>query len=399
MSRISGLALTEAGQFTEATLHITGPEISRFEAGPRGGTREPGACTEFPPGYVIVPGLVDLHCHGAYGVDFPTSTTEKAVEAIQRIHTAGTTTLVASLVTMATENLIASVKRFASLVHTGEIAGIHLEGPFLSHARCGAQNPAWLTEPDLNLTAELIRAARTGLRTMTFAPELPGSADLIDLLVRHGVTPSIGHTASSTAVAAQALQGARCAMSLRQDRPDAVPTVTHLFNGMDPLHHRSPGALAACLSAARAGDAVVELIGDNVHLAPETVAMVFDLVGADNIALVTDSMAAAGLSDGLYNLGPSGVRVAGGVARLTVGDSIAGGTASMIQLVRNAVKAGVSLEVALHSATRVPARVLGLREEVGVLKVGARADLLVLTKDLDIHRVMRNGRWLDVPSS
>ena len=395
MSRISGLALTEDGQFTEATIHVTGAAISGVEQVSRTGSAGVGAITSLPAGHMIIPGLVDLHCHGAFGVDFPTSTLDCAREAVHQIHATGTTTVVASLVTMAADHLIAGVERLAPLVQSGDIAGIHLEGPFLSQARCGAQDPAWLSNPDLELTRELIRAGRGGLRTMTFAPELPGSDELIDLLVRHGVTPSIGHTASDTAVAAQALRRAQRALALGTDQPGAVPTVTHLFNGMDPIHHRAPGALAACLSAACAGNAVVELIADNVHLAPETVAMVFDLVGADNIALVTDSMAAAGLADGLYNLGASEVRVAGGVARLTAVDSIAGGTASMIRLVRNAVQAGVPLEAALHSATRVPAKVLGLAEEVGVLKAGAHADLLVLTTDLEIRGVMRNGRWLD----
>lgn len=138
----------------------------------------------------------------------------------------------------------------------------------------------------------------------------------------------------------------------------------------------------------------MELIADNVHLAPETIATVFELVGADNIALVTDSMAAAGLSDGDYSLGPSMVKVSHGVARLAAGGSIAGGTSTMSDPVQNTVNAGVSLQDAIHSATRVPARVLSLDGQVGVIKTGAKADLVVLDAHLEVLGVMRHGNWL-----
>ncbi|WP_299166323.1 N-acetylglucosamine-6-phosphate deacetylase [uncultured Arthrobacter sp.] len=264
--------------------------------------------------------------------------------------------------------------------------------------RCPESGPDWLIDPDLSLTRAVAEAADGHLRTMTYAPELPASDELVDLLASLGVVPSLGHTASSARTAGMSLSHALHALSLHHG-PGTVPTVTHLFNGMDPLHHRSPGALSACLRAARAGNAVVELIADNVHLAPETVAMMFELLGADNIALVTDSMAAAGLSDGTYHLGPSEVRVSDGVARLAAGGTIAGGTSTMSELVANAVQAGVPLSDALHSATRVPARVLGLPDTVGVVRPGARADLVVLDETQQVRGVIRNGRWIKKFSS
>ena len=173
------------------------------------------------------------------------------------------------------------------------------------------------------------------------------------------------------------------------------PTVTHLFNGMPPLHHRSPGPVAACLRIAKAGNAVVELIADNAHLDPQTVLTVFDLVGSDNISLVTDSMAATGLPDGPYHLGPSAVTVRDGIATLDRTGSLAGGTAVLLDVVRRTVAAGVSLEDAVASATAVPANVLGLADELGSLRLGLRADALVVTADLRLLAVMREGSWLD----
>jgi N-acetylglucosamine-6-phosphate deacetylase len=170
--------------------------------------------------------------------------------------------------------------------------------------------------------------------------------------------------------------------------------VTHLFNAMPVLHHRAPGPVAAALSAAAAGRAVVELIADGVHLAPETVKMVFDLVGADNIALVTDSMAATGLQDGQYRLGSLAVTVLDGVARVDGTGAIAGGTATLLDVVRTAVAAGVPLQDAIRSATAVPAGVLGRSGNVGDLAAGMRADVLIVDAQLALVGVLRGGEWI-----
>ncbi|MCC3266986.1 N-acetylglucosamine-6-phosphate deacetylase [Arthrobacter gengyunqii] len=349
------------------------------------------------PGQLVAPGLVDVHNHGGYGVDFLSADAVAARSALHRMHAAGTTTVLASLVTASPADLFAGLDMFAGLAETGDVAGIHLEGPFLSAARCGAQDPRWLRSPDADFAEQLITAARGHLRTMTYAPDLPGAPELVDLLIAHSVIPSLGHTAASADDAGASLKRAAFGLASRHGavagRRAAVPTVTHLFNGMDPLHHRSPGAVAAALRAARAGTAIVELIADNTHLDPYLVASMFELLGADNIVLVTDAMAAAGLSDGQYRLGPAEVSVSDGVARLQSG-ALAGGTASMLDLVRNAMAAGVPMEDALHSATTVPARILGMSGRIGTLAAGASADLLLLDANLRLSRVLRRGVWI-----
>jgi N-acetylglucosamine-6-phosphate deacetylase len=163
---------------------------------------------------------------------------------------------------------------------------------------------------------------------------------------------------------------------------------------MPSLHHRSPGPVSACLSAARAGSAVVELIADGVHLAPDTVKTVFELVGANNIALVTDSMAATGLQDGHYKLGTLTATVEGGVARVDSTGAIAGGTATLLGVVRTAVAAGVALRDAITSASAVPAAVLGLSRQAGDLRAGMPADVVVVNTELQLAGVLRRGEWV-----
>ncbi|MGM7778009.1 N-acetylglucosamine-6-phosphate deacetylase [Arthrobacter sp. KNU-44] len=374
-------------------IAFAGPAAEFHEAAFEGFEETPR--TDFPAERYIVPGFVDVHCHGGNGGDFPGADESSARKAIDFLHRSGTTTLLASMVTAPREDLLRGIELFVRLADEGLVAGIHLEGPFLSHARCGAQNPAYLLDPDLDLMTELVEAAAGKLATMTYAPELPGAAALVDLMTFHGVTPSLGHTDCDDATAAASLTAAREGLeSAGFDGVSSLPTVTHLFNGMPPMHHRSPGPVAASLRTAQEGKAVVELIADGTHLDPSTVATVFQLVGAANVVLVTDSMAAAGLSDGNYMLGPSPVTVTDGVATLDATGSIAGGTATMLDVVRRTVAAGVGLADAVASATAVPAAVLGLSDELGGLRRGLRADLVVVDKELQLAGVLRNGDWL-----
>ena len=390
---LHGRAVIGARTVTDAAVAVEGSVL--VSAGPAG-TQRPAAddiLIRLADDETLVPGLVDLHCHGGYGVDFSGAAAADARGGIDALHAAGTTTLLASLVTGDPGILAKQLALLADLAEEGLLAGLHLEGPFLAAARCGAQNPAWLRQPDPDLVREFVHSGRGFLRSMTYAPELPGAGELVRQLAEAGVLPSLGHTAASPGQAEASLALAARELAASFSYP-ARPTVTHLFNAMDPLHHRAPGALSACLRAAKAGAAVVELIADNVHLDPQLVATMFELLGAQNIALVTDSMAAAGLSDGEYLLGPTEVEVQGGTARVKATGAIAGGTASMLDLVRNAVAAGVPLPDAVASATVVPARVLGLDGQVGELVPGAAADLLVLGPSLELRRVMRRGQWL-----
>ena len=350
---------------------------------------------DLPEGCLILPGLIDLHNHGGNGGDFPSGDEAAARSAIDFLHRSGTTTLLASMVTASPDDLLKGIGVYLGLTHEGLLAGIHLEGPFLSHARCGAQNPEWLRDPDPELLSQLIDAGQGQIVSMTYAPELPGASALVDLMTFHGITPSLGHTDCDAETAAASLAQAKEGLaSAGFDGNSGRPTVTHLFNGMPPLHHRSPGPVAACLRAAKEGQAAVELVADNTHLDPQTVLTVFTLVGAANILLVTDSMAAAGLRDGRYMLGPSPVTVSGGKATLDASGSIAGGTATLLDVVRRTVDAGVPLQDAVLSATAVPADILGLDDEVGCLGRGLRADAVVVHKDLELAAVLRHGEWL-----
>lgn len=392
---IYGDLLTDGVRIPDGVVVIEADRISY--AGPSGSYQPADGVHEIrlDPGTLVLPGLVDVHNHGAAGGDFPGGQEDSARKAIDFLHRHGTTTLLASMVTAAESDLMRGIELYVRLCKEGLIAGIHLEGPFLSEARCGAQDPAYLLAPDLEMAERLIEASEGKLVTMTYAPELANATALLDLLTSHGVTPSLGHTDADAETAAASLVQARDGLAAAGfDGNTARPTVTHLFNGMPPMHHRSPGPVASCLRLAKAGKVAVELIADNTHLDPQTVLTIFELLGAQNILLVTDSMAATGLSDGSYQLGPAQVTVKNGVATLDATGSIAGGTATLLEVVFRTAATGVPLEAAVLSATAVPAQALGLSDELGGLRRGLRADLVLVNEDGTLVSVMRAGNWL-----
>jgi N-acetylglucosamine-6-phosphate deacetylase len=325
-------------------------------------------------GRYVAPGFVDMHVHGGGGATFAAD--PPGALAFHRRH--GTTTAMASLVTAPLDTLVAQIEALRPLVESGVLAGIHLEGPFLSHARCGAHDPALLRLPDPDAVAALSDAGRGTVRMVTVAPELPGALEAIRRIVGSGAVAAIGHTDASFADARAGLE--------------AGATVgTHLFNGMRPLHHRDPGVIGALLDS----DAVLELIADGVHVHPALIGWIARVAAPGRVALVTDAMAAAGMGDGDYLLGDRGVQVRDGVARLASG-SLAGSTLTLDAALRNAVAAGVPLADAVGALTYVPARALGL--DAGTLDAGARADLVVLSDDLHVDAVMADGDWLSPPS-
>ncbi|MFC8191794.1 N-acetylglucosamine-6-phosphate deacetylase [Cellulomonas sp. NPDC057328] len=414
---LRGRVVTPAGVLEDGVVVVEGDRI--VWVGPAHDA--PEAPPAAPPDRVrtLLPGLVDLHCHGGGGAGFPDALDAADVRRAADEHLRhGTTSLVASLVTAPRDVLLARTALLADAADAGALAGIHLEGPFLSAARCGAQNPGDMVPGDPDLVREVAAAARGHLVTMTVAPEVPGVADgvvdgvadgvadargadapddAVRALVAAGAVPSVGHTDASAEVAGAAIDRVFDLLATTRGARSGRPTATHLFNGMRPLHHRDPGPVAACLAAAAAGRLVVELVADGTHLAPATVRTVLELVGPDAVALVTDAMAAAGMPDGDYRLGPLAVRVVDGVAR-TVGPdgapgAIAGGVAHLLDVVRHVVGAGVPLADAVRSAATTPAAVLG-RADVGALVVGRRADLLVTTDDLRPVAVARAGRWV-----
>ena len=388
---VRGTAVLEQGVVPDTLVLVRGERI--LWAGPAEQAPEHEAARSLDHDGLVLPGLVDLHCHGGGGASFPdSSTAEEMLTAVHEHRRHGTTSLVASLVTADADTLRDRVAQLSRLHRDGEIAAIHLEGPFLSEARRGAQNPAHLIGGDPELVRELAQLAGGALATMTLAPEAERADEAIDALAESGAVPSLGHTDGDSAQMTAAV--ARSGAALRRARGRSpLPTATHLFNGMRPIHHRDPGPALAALDAASRGQIVVEVIADGVHLDARTVAHVFSLAAEDCVVLVTDAMAAAGMADGRYRLGALDVTVEDGVATLTEGGAIAGGTAHLVDVLRLAVReAGVDLVAAVRAASTVPARVLGMQDEIGSLAAGRRADLLLVDAALRPVTVVRGGR-------
>ncbi|HEY3534156.1 MAG TPA: amidohydrolase family protein [Pedococcus sp.] len=391
---LTGAVVTPEGVVADGVVAVEGDEV-RY-AGPRASLPEAwgdvAAPSGWPSGLTLLPGLVDIHCHGGAGGEFgPDAASGRRAAAHH--HANGTTTLVGSLVSAPAETLLAGAHALAGLVRDGELAGIHLEGPFLSTARCGAQNPAALVDADPALVERLGGAADGALAHMTWAPERPGGDAVPEALAAVGALASLGHTDTDYAGAAHALRSA-AGRGVR----GGLPLATHLFNGMPPLQSRAPGPVAAALAAAARGEAVVEVIADGVHLDPGTVRMVYDAVGPDHLVLVSDAMAASGLPDGAYTLGGLDVTVRGREARLTEGASLAGGVSVLLDQVRWLVtELAIPLRDAVRAAATTPARALGL-ERVGSLAAGGHADVLVTDDSLALRAVMRRGAWLLPPA-
>ena len=390
---LRGTAVLPQGLVPDALVLIGGEDI--LWAGPISQAPEYSSAAQITHEGLILPGLVDLHCHGGGGASFPDATgLEDMLTAVAEHRRHGTTSLVASLVTADADTLRSRVSDLARLAADGEIAAIHLEGPFLSVERRGAQNPEHITAGDAELVRELAELAGGALATMTVAPETEHADAVLAALAEAGAVPSLGHTDGSSAQMTRAVGLSLEALRSARGR-SARPTATHLFNGMRPIHHRDPGPALAALDAAARGELVVEVIADGVHLDARTVAHVFSLAAEDAVVLVTDAMAAAGMPDGQYRLGSLDVTVRSGVATLTGGTAIAGGTAHLLDVVRFAVEeAGVDLVRAVRAASSTPAQVLGMQDRIGSLAAGRRADAVLVDAQLAPVSVLRAGSFL-----
>lgn len=320
---------------------------------------------------IAAPGFVDLQVNGFAGVDFLTADTDGYRQAADAVLETGVTAFLPTFITSPEEQLLAALREVPAESDGARVLGAHLEGPFLSALRLGIHPASARRNPDLELLERLLDAGP--VRLVTLAPELPGARAVIERLLLREVAVSAGH---SDADAEQAM----AAFDL------GVRSVTHLFNAMRPFHHRDPGVAGAALARP---DVVVQLILDGVHVAPVTAAMVWQ-AAQGRLALVTDAVAGAGLSDGAYRLGDLDVEIRDGVARGTSG-ALAGSTLTMIEAVRNLHSLGVPLEDAIGAATEVPARVLRL-PAVGRIGVGLPADIVVLSDELEIERVLVEGR-------
>ena len=373
-----GRVATPDGVLDPGWISLAGSVIG---ATGRGEAAGPGRHVTDLRGHWVLPGFVDMHVHGGGGASFTEGTAGDARRAagFHRLH--GSTTIVASLVTAPLADLEARAAMLAGLAGEGVIAGIHLEGPFLSAARCGAQDPRHMIPPDVAAFERLRAAAAGHLRVITLAPELPGASSLIEAAAQAGVIAAVGHTDATANLTAAAV--------------DAGAThATHLFNGMRPLHHREPGPVGALLDR---DEVTCEVIADGVHLHDTAVRLVARAAGPGRLVLITDAMAAAGMADGSYPLGSLRVEVAGGVARLAGDDgpgAIAGSTATMAGVVRRAVAAGLPVTEVAAAASTTPARILGLGDRTGAIRPGLAADLVVGDEDFRLHAVMRHGEWV-----
>jgi N-acetylglucosamine-6-phosphate deacetylase len=332
----------------------------------------------------LLPGYVDIHVHGGGGHSVTSS--QEAMEAAVAYHrTRGTTSTLVSLVTAPVDELVTQAGWAAALARRGPtsrgcVLGSHLEGPFLSPRRRGAQNPAHMIEPDPQILDRLIAAGEGELRMMTFAPELRGALALIPRLREHGIVAAIGHSDATYEQARAAIEA-------------GAQHATHLFNGMGPLHHRTPGLVGAALEAG----IPCELINDGRHVHPAVITLVCRLI--DCPVLITDAINATGVGDGTFDLGGLAVHVQDGEARLASTRSLAGSTLTMDEALRRAVReSGLPIEKAAAAAATNPARVLGLDDRLGSIAPGRRADLVVLDDDLTVRRVMAAGEWLSEQS-
>ncbi|MGW4207934.1 N-acetylglucosamine-6-phosphate deacetylase [Lentzea sp. NPDC004789] len=368
----NGRVVTPDGVLENGWVSVRDGRIAAVGEGaaPEGPTTDVGGGT-------IVPGFVDIHCHGGGGDAFTSSDPAKVRKAAAAHRRHGTTTLLASLVSRPVPELADQVSALAELVQEGVVAGIHLEGPFLSAARCGAHDPAILCPPEQTAVTKLLDAGKGTVRMITIAPELEGAVVAVRQLVDSGVIAAIGHTDATEA----------------QVRPavDAGASVaTHLFNGMRPLHHREPGPIGALLDDERV---TVELICDLVHLHPTAVRLAARHAGLKRTVLITDAIAAAGVGDGVYDVGGLEVRVVDGVPTLAGGAALAGSTLTMDMAFRNAVNScGLSLVEAAYATSTRGAELLGL--DTGRLQPGCAADLVVLDAELRARDVMSKGEWV-----
>ena len=374
--RIGGRIVTADGVVDAGWVEFDGARIASVSPG------GPPAGTAADPAWTVVPGFVDIHVHGGGGHTVTSGDPDDIAGSVAFHRRHGTTTTLLSLVTAPMDELVSASERIAAFLAgdatpelRARVAGVHLEGPFLATARCGAQNPAHMVDPTPRAVERLLAAGGGSLRVVTIAPERPGALDAIRRFRSAGVVAAIGHTdADYEETAAAIAAGATLA--------------THLGNAMSPLHHRAPGAVGGCLTAP---SVVCELIVDGHHLHPDMVRLAVLAKPDDGIALITDAISATGVGDGRYLLGSLEIEVRAGVARLVHGGSLAGSTLTMDAAFRNAIACGLTLGAASRAASFNPARVLGLNGEIGSLRPGTRANAVVLDSAFEVVAVIADG--------
>jgi N-acetylglucosamine-6-phosphate deacetylase len=372
MTVLSGArVVTPDGVLDPGWVEVAGGRIAAVGAG----APPPDAPVEQVSGW-LVPGFIDLHVHGGGGHDF-TASAEAMAAGVAYHRSRGTTRTLVSLMAGQVDHMCTQLEWAAGLMGRDGVVGTHLEGPFLAAARCGAQKKENLQPPDPLVLAKLLDAGQGTVRTITVAPEIPGALPLIESITAAGVVAAVGHT---DATYEQAADGFAAGATL----------ATHLFNAMGSMSQRAPGPAIAALDAG----GYVELINDGVHVHAALVRLAATLAPS-RLCLITDAISATGVGDGHYTLGEQAVVVAGGEARLPGTDRLAGSTLTMDDALRRAVlEVGLPIEAAVAAASTNPARLLGLSDVCGAIAQGLDADLVLLTDELAVQRVMAVGTWL-----
>ncbi|MEY9094847.1 N-acetylglucosamine-6-phosphate deacetylase [Paenibacillus sp. RC84] len=327
-------------------------------------------------GHLLIPGMIDVHIHGANGFDMMDGSETSIQEVSRACAATGCTSFLVTSVSSTIEALIAmirSVKRVAGHEAGAKIAGLHLEGPYLNPKRKGMQNERFLRHPDLTEMKEIFDEADGLIKMVTIAPELPGGMELVSFLKERGVIIAVAHSDATYEEAKQAFEA-------------GASHVTHCFNGMRPIHHRDPGLVVAAFEQEHVS---LQAIVDGIHLHPAIVRMMHRLKGPDGMVLITDALQAMGLGDGKYMFGGHPVTVSEGVARLEDG-TLASSTVTMNEALRLTVETGISLTDAVKMASSSPARLLGLAAK-GKISAGFDADLVLLDEQFQVQWTMIKG--------
>ncbi|MDF2726120.1 MAG: N-acetylglucosamine-6-phosphate deacetylase [Paenibacillus sp.] len=340
-----------------------------------------GAETIDAAGGWVLPGFIDVHVHGGYGADFMEGTRE-SLDTITRFHNGhGTTSMLATTLTSPKEQLDHALEAVHAYrqgdMPYAQVVGVHVEGPFINVKYKGAQNPAYIVPPQQDWLVEWNGRFPGLIRQLSLAPETEGALELIAWLRANGINAAAAHTdATYDQVIAAADAGLNQAV--------------HTFNAMSPLHHRNPGTVGAVMTDDRI---CAEVIADGVHVHPACIRLLLKTKTADNLVIITDAIAGAGLDDGTYELGGLAIVVKDGVANLKEGNSLAGSTLTMIGALRYVVgHTGTTVPQASRYMSGNPARQLGIFDKTGSLEVGKQADVLLIDADLNLQRIWTKGK-------
>lgn len=363
----NGQVFQEDGSFVTKDVYVENHKIVRSEEEVTDRTVVDAT------GLKVIPGLVDIHSHGAFGHDFSDADAEGLRTILKYEKSCGITSYCPTSMTLPKEKLKEIFKTLgqAGKVEDGAtIRGINMEGPFLDPKKKGAHVEEYIHRPDADFFRELNEFSGNAVKLVTLAPNVEGAMEFIDAV--HGETCiSLGHTAADYDTAREAMKG-------------GAHHVTHLYNAMMPLGHRDPGLIAA---ACDDEECMVELICDGLHIHPAVVRSTFKMFGDERVVLISDSMMATGMENGSYELGGQEVRVKDRKATLKDG-TLAGSATNLFDCMRTAVSFGIPLASAIFAATRNPAKSIGIYDEVGSVTVGKEADILLVTDNLELKKVL-----------